>query len=205
MPLYRAPTLPELVDVDDGLTGANGAILQYSTGNSWWTHSTGAGVDQVLMMSGFGYVARSVVKLSNRPMWKSTATAAVAEQGLNLPAALTELDATQQGTRFIVDATDFPGSTQFKVSVCMRGIVQTARTINVSVRPVANTANVLATCAVVVPNTTPATFTVEGAWTNQPSWFTSGGNNQTLALYTDTGNGADDYVFKDVTLWWQGW
>lgn len=199
-----AAALPDLTDVDDTLAPSNGSMLQYNSANAWWTETTAVNNDEVLMQTAFGYAGRAVTRTSNRTMWKSTATAAVADQGLNLPAALTELDAVQQGTRILLDSSDFPGiGTKFKVSVCMRGIVQTARTINVSVRSTATTTNILATCAVVVPNTTAATFVAEGAWTAPGAWFT--GNDISLAVYTDTGNGADDYVFKDVTLWWQAW
>lgn len=205
MPYYPSLAMPDLRDVKDTLAPGNGAMLQYNGTNSEWVETTTVANDEVLMQTAFGYAGRAVTRTGNHTMWKSDAVAAVADQGLNLPAALTELDATQRGTRMLLDGVDFPGTgKKFKVSATVRGIVQTARTINVSIRSTANTANILCTCAVVVPNTTAATFVVEGAWTTPGSWFT-GGTDVELAVYTDTGNGADDYVFKDVTLWWQAW
>lgn len=204
MPYYPSLALPDLRDVKDTLAPSNGAMFQFEASSGTWIETTSVANEEVLMQTAFGYVGRAVTRTGNHCMWKSDAVAAVADQGLNLPAALTELDATQQGTRILLDGADFPGTgKKFKVSATMRGIVQTARTINVSVRSTATTTNILATCALVVPNTTAATFVAEGAWTAPGAWFT--GNDISLAVYTDTGNGADDYVFKDVTLWWQAW
>jgi hypothetical protein len=98
---------------------------------------------------------------------------------------------------------DFPHANyDFRLGVTIRGIVQTARTINLSIRDVSNTANILCTVAVVIPNTTAATFVVEGTWTDRPAWLA---NNKTLALYIDGGNGADDYIVKQCTLWWRSY
>jgi hypothetical protein len=123
----------------------------------------------------------------------------VAAQGLNLPAAVTELDATEQGSRQRLDPADL--GIQVQVGATIRQIVTTGtQTITVSIREAGNTANILASVAVAI--TGAGTFAAKSDWAPRPAWFT--GANTLLAVYTQGGNGANDYIFKNVVLRWKG-
>lgn len=131
------------------------------------------------------------------PMWQSDATAAVAEQGVALPDALTELDATFGGTRRTLSSQEIGREVQ--VTVRMRETTYSggANTLMVSVRDTSNTANILASVTLAIGAVD--NYDAVGTWTAKPSWFQG---NKTFAVYT-SGGGRDDYVFRDVTLRWR--
>lgn len=126
-------------------------------------------------------------------LWNTDATAGVTNQGLNLPAALTELDSAVQGTRMLIDCDDLPA--QLALRYNFRSLATTSLTIVISVRDVTNTANVLAT----VSQATNAiqNWLGQGAFAAKPGWCTG---TQTVAVYTSGGNGAWDAIFKHVVL-----
>lgn len=126
-------------------------------------------------------------------MWNTDATASVTGQGLNLPAALTELDSAVQGTRMLIDCDELPA--QLALRYNFRSLATTALTIVISVRDVSNTANVLATAS----QATAAiqNWVAQGAFAAKPGWCTG---TQTVAVYTSGGNAAWDAIFKHVVL-----
>jgi hypothetical protein len=127
--------------------------------------------------------------------WRSEATAAVANQGLDLPQALTELDSGVQGTRKLVEVLDI--GSQVQLAVTVRGLQATADSLTISIRDVANTANVLATVTMSI-SAAIETQTAKSVYAAKPSWFTA---DTTLGVYTShTGAATLDYIFKDVTL-----
>lgn len=135
-------------------------------------------------------------------LWTSAGTAAVAEQGLDLLLALTELDATFAGTRRTLAVTE--GGREVQISVRGRKITSTAAsTVVVSIRDTSNTANVLATVSIVTTNTAGSNWEGVSTWAATPAWFT-GAASKNVAVYTSGGNGADDWVFRDITLKWRG-
>jgi len=127
--------------------------------------------------------------------WRSEATLDVANQGTNLPVALTELDSGVLGTRKLVESLDI--GSQVQIVVTIRNMAATADTVTVSIRDTSNTANVLATVAVSIPASITTT-SAKSTYAAKPAWLTG---DKTLAVYTShTGAATLDYIFKDVTL-----
>lgn len=126
-------------------------------------------------------------------MWSTNQTAAVANQGQNLPAALTEFDSATQGTRQFIDCDSLPA--QLAVRYNFRALAATSLTINISVRDVTNTANILASASQAVNAT--QNWIGQGSFSAKPSWCTG---TQTVAVYTNGGNGAWDAIFKHIIL-----
>jgi hypothetical protein len=126
-------------------------------------------------------------------MWNTNATAGVANQGLNLPAALTELDSATQGTRQLIDCDDLPS--QLALRYNFRSLAATALTITLSVRDVTDTANILVSASQSVNAT--QNWVGQGAFASKPGWCTG---TQTVAVYTSGGNGAWDGIFKHIIL-----
>lgn len=126
-------------------------------------------------------------------LWNTNATAGVTNQGLNLPTALTELDGPTQGTRVQVDCDELPA--QLALRYNFRTLQVTSLTIGLSVRDVTNTANILASANQSV-NAVQNWLGVS-AYAAKPAWCTG---TQTVAVYTDGGNGALDAVFKQIQL-----
>lgn len=126
-------------------------------------------------------------------LWNTNATAGVGNQGLNLPAALTELDTVAQGTRMLIDCDDLPA--QLALRYNFRALAATSLTIVISVRDVSNTANVLATVSQAVNAT--QNWLGQGAYAAKPAWCAG---TQTVAVYTSGGNAAWDGIFKHVIL-----
>lgn len=126
-------------------------------------------------------------------MWNTNQTASVANQGQNLPAALTELDGPTQGTRQRIDCDDLPARLALRYN--FRSLAATSLTIGISIRDVTNTANILASAS----QATNATrnWIGQGSFSTKPGWCTG---TQTVAVYTDGGNGAWDSIFKHVIL-----
>lgn len=126
--------------------------------------------------------------------WNTNAVAGVANQGLNLPAALTEFNSAIQGTRMQLDCDNLPA--QLALRYNLRSITGTALTIDLSVRDTANTANVLATVSQLATGAN-TTFAGQGALAAKPGWCTG---TQTVAVYTSGGNGAADYILPHLIL-----
>lgn len=168
-------------------------------------HFTGAvggpGVDgsgnNILVTGNQGVFSRFVGTAmgSEVTFWRSEATAAVAGQGLDLPQAATELDATVKGTRKLVEALDV--GSQVQVTTTIRNMQATTDTVTVTIRDTANTANILATVACAIPAVID-TRAFKSTYTAKPAWFTA---DTTLGVYVaHTGIATLDYIFKDVTL-----
>lgn len=137
----------------------------------------------------------AAVSISAIQLWGHTGNV-VAEQGLNLPVALTELDTTNQGTRQLVEAADIGTQVQLHVNVRVGvgGVGLTA--VEVSIRDTSNTANILA--FVTFDGTTGGTTRiVKSTWAAKPSWLIG---DKTLGAYTQSGDGAADFVFRDISL-----
>jgi hypothetical protein len=170
--------------------------------NSHFTGSVGGpGVDgagnNIIVTGDQGVFTRFVGSAmgSEVTFWRSEATAATAAQGLDLPQALTELDASVQGSRKLVEPLDV--GSQVQIAVTVRNLAATADSLTVSIRSTANTANVLATVTIAVPAAI-GTITAKSVYTTKPAWFTA---DTTLGVYTShTGAATLDYIFKDVTL-----
>jgi hypothetical protein len=128
-----------------------------------------------------------------------TGATAIAEQGLNLPSALTEFDVTFAGTRRTLEAKDL--GREFQISVRFREVAHAggSNSYIFSIRDTSNTANIL--CTVTQAASGPANFESISSWTTRPSWLTG---SKTLALYTSGGDGADDIIVRDATLRWRG-
>lgn len=138
--------------------------------------------------------AYSPVGTMSTTLWNTNAVAGATNQGLNLPAALTEFNSAIQGTRMQVDCDNLPA--QLALRYNMRSITGTALTIVISVRDVTNTANILATVSQLATGAN-TTFTGQGALAAKPGWCTG---TQTVAVYTSGGNGAADYIFPHIIL-----
>ena len=138
--------------------------------------------------------------------WSSdlTGTTPPAEHGLNLPAAVTELDATFGGTRRTLTLEET--GRQCMLSARFRCVAlaspTTAMTLRVSIRDTSNTANELCFATAVINQSTVGNYEAVGAWINFPTWWTTG--NKTFAVYTSGGDGADDFIFRDISLKWRG-
>lgn len=139
--------------------------------------------------------AFSPVGTMSTTLWNTNSVAGVANQGLNLPAALTEFNSGILGSRMQIDCDDLPA--QLALRYNLRNLTATALTIVISVRDVTNTANVLATVSQAVTATANVTYLGQGAFAAKPGWCTG---TQTVALYTSGGNGAADYIIPHVIL-----
>ncbi|MCR4294718.1 MAG: hypothetical protein NUW21_04240, partial [Elusimicrobia bacterium] len=137
------------------------------------------------------------VKLVSPPasqnMWDTNATAAVTNQGANLPTALTELDQAVQGTRVSLNCDDLGDQVAIRYNV--RSNQAASQTIVIDILDTSLTSNVLATVSVVM--NAAATYTGEGAYAAKPGWCT--GVKQ-VAVYTSGGNGVRDFIFKRIAL-----
>lgn len=129
----------------------------------------------------------------SQTLWNTNATGSVANQGQNLPTALTELDAATQGTRMQIDCDDLPA--QLAIRYNFRALQTTSLTIGISVRDVTNTANILASASQSV--NAIQNWLGQSSYAAKPGWCTG---TQTVAVYTDGGNGAWDAIFKHVVL-----
>lgn len=127
-------------------------------------------------------------------LWNTDAVAGVTNQGLNLPAALTEFNSAIQGTRTRIDCDNLPA--QLALRYNLRAITGTALTIVISVRDTTNTANVLATVSQLATGAN-TTFTGQGALAAKPGWCSG---TQTVAVYTSGGNGGADYIMPHLIL-----
>lgn len=149
------------------------------------------------------YVTARPAFRESQQLWMSDATAAVAAQGLDLASALTEFDATWQGTRRTL--TPLEGGREAQIAVRARKITSTAASsVVISIRDTSNTANILASVTISSTNTANTNWEAVGTWTSVGTWFSTASPSKTLAIYTSGGNGADDWVFRDVTLKWRG-
>ncbi|MDX6769935.1 MAG: hypothetical protein SF051_10410 [Elusimicrobiota bacterium] len=126
-------------------------------------------------------------------LWNSNATGVIANQGQNLPAALTELDAPTQGTRMLIDCDDLPARLALRYN--FRTIQAANLTIIMSVRDVTDTNNVLVSASQSV--NAIQNWTGAGAFSDKPVWCAG---TQTVAVYTSGGNGARDMIFKQLGL-----
>jgi hypothetical protein len=145
-----------------------------------------------------GSYVRLVSPSSSQNLWDTNATAGVASQGLNLPAALTELDSAVQGTRVVIDCDDLGG--QFAMRYNVRNLTATALTIVIHINDTSNTSNVLASVSIPVAATAGVTYTGETAYAPKPAWCAG---NKEIGVWTSGGNGAADYVFKRIGLIWK--
>lgn len=127
-------------------------------------------------------------------LWNTNATAGTANQGLNLPAALTELNSAVQGTRMLIDCDDLPAQLALRYNI--RGLTAANLTLTLSVRDATNTANVLVSVSQAV-SAANATYVSQGAFASKPAWCSG---RQTIAIYTQGGNGSADYIFNHIVL-----
>jgi carbon monoxide dehydrogenase subunit G len=142
----------------------------------------------------------------SQQLWMDQSATPLAAGGLDLPLAQTELDATFQGTRRLLDLLETGREAQ--VAVRGRRIAGTGTTtMVVSICEAGTPANLLCsvtiTFAAAASNITSANAGV-GSWTAIPAWFSAA---KTVAVYTQVtvgGAGTDDYVFRDITLKWRG-
>ena len=130
---------------------------------------------------------------ASQNFWDCDGTAAVTNQGSNLPLAETELDSAVQGTRVSLNCDDLGGQVAMRYN--MRALSGTARTITIKIADTSLTSNVLAT--VDVNTAGAASYTGETAYIAKPSWCT--GVKQ-VAVYTSGGNGGLDYIFRRLAL-----
>ncbi|HXS99817.1 MAG TPA: hypothetical protein VN915_04030 [Elusimicrobiota bacterium] len=145
-----------------------------------------------------GSYARLVAPSGSQNLWDTNATAGVTNQGLNLPAALTELDAAVEGTRVVINCDDLGG--QFAMRYNVRNLTATALTIVVHINDTSNTSNVLAGVSIPVAATANVSYTGETAYAAKPAWCTG---NKEIGVWTSGGNGAADYIFKRIGLIWK--
>lgn len=145
-----------------------------------------------------GAYVRLVSPGGSQNVWDTNATAGVTNQGLNLPTALTELDAATEGTRIVVNCDDLGG--QFAMRYNMRNLTATARTIVIQISDTSNTSNVLATASINVTATANVSYTGETAYAAKPAWCTG---QKEIGVWTSGGNGAADYIFKRIQLAWK--
>jgi hypothetical protein len=152
------------------------------------------------------YTSTRPVFRESQQLWMDQTATPLAQGGLDLPLAKTELDSTFQGTRRLLDLTETGREAQ--VAVRGRRIAGTgSTTVVVSVCEAGTPANVL--CSVTLTfGAAPSNITSGnagvGAWTTLPAWFSTA---KTVAVFTEVtsgGAGTDDYVFRDVTLKWRG-
>lgn len=189
------------VDVLYGVTSATAAVTQFGDYGAVATPAVSpAGLSRLAYDSTKDALSVSVNARAHSPlgsgsatMWNTDATGGIANQGLNLPAALTELDSAVGGTRMQVDCAALPAQVALRYN--FRALAATALTMTISVRDTSNTANILAT----VSRATSAvgTYTGQGTLAAKPGWCTG---TQQVAVYTEGGNGAADYIFKHVLL-----
>jgi len=139
--------------------------------------------------------AYSPIGTMSTTLWNTNGVAGATNQGLNLPAALTEFNSAIQGTRMQIDCDNLPA--QLALRYNLRNLTATALTIVISVRDVTNTANVLATVSQAVAATANVTYVGQGALAAKPGWCTG---TQTVAVYTSGGNGGADYIFPHIIL-----
>lgn len=141
-------------------------------------------------------VTLKVNPMSDIIMWRSDARSAIAGQGLNLAAALTELDnSNDKSSRKDLN----PNMLGLEVSCSVKAFVDVliiGGTINVTIRDTSNTANVL--CFRTFSAANLGSNSGYSAFENLPSWFTA---DTTLAVYTQGGDGAGDFVFSNVSIY----
>lgn len=139
-------------------------------------------------------VTTDVVPSNYITLWQSTGTTAVANQGLNLPVALTELDSGVKGTERIIESADIGNQVQCHFNV--RELTTATLTVTVEIVDASNTSNVLCSTTIVNPaaNTNAIVKTTYAA---KPSWVTG---DVTLAVYTSGGNAAADFIFNEVSI-----
>lgn len=163
------------------LSGAGTLRLYYDNARTQW------------LASASGRAFTPIATMSTT-LWNTNSVAAAANQGLNLPAALTEFNAGIQGSRMQIDCDNLPA--QLALRYNLRSITGTALTIAISVRDVTNTANVLAAASQLATGAN-TTFVGQGALAAKPGWCAG---TQTVAIYTSGGNGGADYIFPHVIL-----
>jgi hypothetical protein len=154
--------------------------------------------NQYKMSENGGAYVRLLSPSVSQNLWDTNATAGVANQGLNLPTALTELDSAVAGTRVVINCDDLGG--QFALRYNMRNLTATARTIVIQINDTSNTSNVLATVSIAVAATANVTYTGETAYAVKPAWCTG---SVEVGVWTSGGNAAADYIFKRIGLIWK--
>lgn len=145
-----------------------------------------------------GAYVKLVAPAASQNMWDTNATAGVANQGLNLPAALTELDNAVQGTRIVINCDDLGDQVGMRYN--MRNLTATALTIGISICDTSLPTNCLATVSLNVTATANVSYIGEAAYAAKPGWCTGA---KQVAVYTSGGNAAADYIFKRVGLIWK--
>ena len=134
-------------------------------------------------------------------IWKSPSSS-IANQGLNLPAALTLLDLNNNGSCYNIDFDNDIGS-ELKCEVMQRIAVAAAGlVINVSIRDLNNISGNSNLCerrmqGAVVGSALNMTNGTR-VWFNKPSWFNG---NKTICVFTAGGNAAADFGFSYINLW----
>lgn len=196
------------VQADYGVTSATVAVLGFvqnaaaappavspaGTGRLYFDSTA----SKYMVSENAGAYVKLVAPAGSQNFWDTDATAGVANQGLNLPLAETELDSAVQGTRLTLNCDDIGGQVAMRYN--MRNLTATARTIVVSLLDTSLTTNVLATVSINVTATANVTYTGETAYAAKPGWCS--GVKQ-VAVYTSGGNAAADYIFKRVDLIWK--
>lgn len=162
------------------------AQLYASSGTMWQRNVNGA----VPVAVGFGEMT----------FWtdRTVGAVAVAEQGLNVPAAVTEWDATFAGTRLIVNCDEVGPLVALAVNFREVAHAGGANSYQFSIRDTSNTANILA--SVTQSASGPANFQAVSAYAAKPAWAVG---TKTLALYTSGGDGADDIILRSLALRWK--
>lgn len=193
-----SPLEPGVTNSSSYAVGLAAGASVYDAGNNYEGGSTGGYTNDTSRM----YLSTRPAFRESQAFWMSTAAAAAAEQGLDLPSALTEFDATWAGTRRTL--TPVEGGREAQIAIRGRKITSTAASsVVLSIRDTSNTANVLCTTTISSTNTAGSNWEAISAWTAVGSWFT-GAASKVLAVYFSGGNGADDWVFRDITLKWRG-
>jgi hypothetical protein len=139
-------------------------------------------------------ITSSIGGMSELLLWRTDATASVANQGAGLPSNLTELDTSIKGTRKLIDASDLQDNIQCHAS----GQTITASeptTITVTIRDTTDTTNILCTLSFGASQGT--NFAVKSNFATKPSWFAG---NKILGVYTSGGDGAINLIFSDVSI-----
>lgn len=130
-------------------------------------------------------------------IWRSDQlTVAINTQGKNLPSALTELDIDVGGTRINMTNTMLGSKCSLHANVRIEANANIFPRI--SLRDTSNTNNVFTTLrfnASAIGNS----VTYNSTYISKPSWFTSS-VFKVLAVYTEGGDGAADFIFKNITL-----
>ena len=129
-------------------------------------------------------------------LWKSSDIVAQTGQGQNVPGALTELDATEGGSRMIVETADIGGQVQchFTVRMDVGGNVVTL-SIRDTVDP---TNNIL--CTASLASGVLGNYVVKSSYVAKPAWLTG---DKTIAVYMSGGNGSQDMIVKDASFTWK--